>query len=72
MLVHPNSNTILQLRTDTMELLNFEESVSKLSSEAKGFTYLGVFCYLLSAMGFVSFVRTKHKSGKHRPVRKLK
>lgn len=72
MLVHPNSNTILQLRTGTMELLDFEESVSKLSSEAKGFTYLGVFCYLLSATGFVSFVRIKHKSGKHRPVRKLK
>ncbi|MGN0518384.1 MAG: hypothetical protein ACI4II_06640 [Acutalibacteraceae bacterium] len=39
MLVHPNSDTILSMKVDNRELLNFDDSMQKLSSQKKDFSY---------------------------------
>lgn len=59
MMVHPNSNTILEMETGTTKILEFNDSVQKLSSEASGFMYLGVFCYILALMGAGYFIFPK-------------
>lgn len=59
MMVHPNSNTILEMETGTTKILEFNDSVQKLSSEASGFVYLGVLCYILALMGAGYFIYPK-------------
>ena len=51
MLVHPNSNTILEMTIGNTKLLAFHESMQKLSSEIVPFMYLGIFCYLSALIG---------------------
>lgn len=59
MMVHPNSNTILEMEIGTMKILEFDDSMQKLSSEASGFMCLGVFCYILALMGAGYFIFPK-------------
>lgn len=59
MMVHPNSNTILEMEIGTTKILEFNDSVQKLSSEASGFMCLGVFCYILALMGAGYFIFPK-------------
>lgn len=59
MIVHPNSNKIMQMETNTLKLLNFEESAEKLTSEARGFMYFGIFFYILAFVGLVSILFKK-------------
>ena len=56
MMIHPNSNTVLDLEIGTVKILEFHDSVQKLSSEASGFMYLGIFCYVMALMGTGYFV----------------
>ena len=51
MLVHPNSDSVLSLRTAEKELLNFDEAMSGLSGERMGFLILGLIMYIGAAMG---------------------
>ncbi|MBE5758930.1 MAG: hypothetical protein E7332_02740 [Clostridiales bacterium] len=51
MLVHPNSNTILEMTIGNTKLLAFHDSMQKLSSEASVFICLGIFCYLSALIG---------------------
>ena len=51
MMVHPNSNIILEMKVGTTKILQFQDSVRRLSSEVSGFMYLGFFCYLMALMG---------------------
>jgi hypothetical protein len=61
MLVHPNSNTILEMEVGTERLLKFQDSIDKLSSEATGFMYLGIFCYAFAAAGSFHLIKRKKR-----------
>ena len=49
LLIHPNSNTIVELLTDRGYVLNFEDTILQLGNEAKGFMFLGVFASKIAA-----------------------
>lgn len=53
MYVHPQSSTILEIKTDNGSILQFEESVKKLSSEVTGFLFLGIFMYACAVYGII-------------------
>ncbi len=61
MMVHPNSNTILEMGVGTTKLLEFHDSVQKLTAEVSGFMYLGFFCYLMALIGAGYFVLPKRR-----------
>ena len=61
MMIHPNSNTILEMEVGTTKLLEFHDSVQKLTSEASGFMYLGIFCYIVALMGAGYFILPKRR-----------
>ena len=61
MIVHPNSNTIMELHTDSRVLLEFQNTSEKLTGEATGFMGLGLFCYVLSACGLISLLFRKRR-----------
>lgn len=59
MKVHPNSNTILEMKVGADEFLAFQDSVQKLSSETSGFFVAGVFCYIAAIVGAYQLIRLK-------------
>lgn len=61
MIVHPNSNTIMELYADNQVLLEFQKTSEKLAGEATGFMGLGLFCYVLSACGLINLVFRKKR-----------
>ena len=61
MIVHPNSNTIMELHADNQVLLEFQNTSEKLTGEATGFMGLGLFCYLLSICGLINLVFGKKR-----------
>lgn len=61
MLVHPNSNTVLEMTVGETTLLNLEESVEKLSGEASGFKVLGCVCYVLAIGGLIQVIVSNRK-----------
>ena len=56
MLVHPNSNTIWELKHDGKTILSFEESQKDIKNENVGFIVLGIFMYFCAAIGFGSLL----------------
>ena len=61
MTVHPNSDKILELRTDSLVLLGFQATSEKLTGEATGFMGLGLFCYALSVWGLAGLLFRKSR-----------
>lgn len=61
MIVHPSSNTILELHADNQVLLEFQNTSEMLTGEATGFMGLGLFCYVLSACGLISLLFRKRR-----------
>lgn len=61
MIVHPNANTILEMKAGTTRLLEFHDSVQKLASEASESMYLGIFCYIMALMGAGYFILPKRR-----------
>lgn len=57
MYVHPNSDTILELRTQSDTILDFDTASSCLSYNRTGFTYLGIFMYIAAAAVLVKIVK---------------
>ena len=53
MLVHPNSDTVLELKHGDKTILSFQESQKDIKSENIGFIVLGVFMYYCAAIGLV-------------------
>ena len=51
LLIHPNSNTIVELSTENGTILTFDETIRKLGGEAIGFLFLGLFMYFCSLVG---------------------
>lgn len=48
MLIHPNSNTILELTVNGDQLLQFDYVQNRLRTENRGFMWLALFCYAFS------------------------
>lgn len=61
MIVHPNSNTIMELHADNQVLLEFQNTSEKLTGEATGFMGVGLFCYVLSICGLISLLFRKRR-----------
>lgn len=61
MMMHPNSNVILDMEIGKTKILNFHDSVQQLSSEGLGFMVLGVFCYSMAFMGAGHFILQKKR-----------
>ena len=57
LLIHPNSNKIVEFSTKNGTILTFDETIRKLSGEATGFLFLGLFMYFCSLVGlyYVAF-----------------
>lgn len=51
LLIHPNSNTIVEFSTENGNILAFDETIRKLSGEATDFLFLGLFMYFCSLVG---------------------
>ena len=66
LLIHPNSNTIVEFSSSHSSLLTFDETINNLNGEATGFLFLGLFMYFCALVGLYyvvfHFVR-KRKCG---------
>ena len=51
LLIHPNSNTIVEFSTENATILTFDETIRKLGEEATGFLLLGLFMSLCALVG---------------------
>ncbi len=56
LLIHPNSNTIVEFFNDQTVLLTYEETISKLDGESFGFLFLGFFMYFCALVGLYYIV----------------
>lgn len=63
LLIHPNSNTIVEFSYEGGNILSFNETITKLNAEASGFLFLGFFMYLCSLLGLYHTILhiIKHK-----------
>lgn len=57
LLIHPNSNKILEMVDDGEIILAFDVAMGKLSSKVTGFTILGIFVYFGAAHGAIKLIR---------------
>ena len=51
LLIHPNSNTIVEFSSSHGSLLIFDETINDLDGEATGFLFLGLFMYFCALVG---------------------
>ena len=56
MLVHPNSDTVWELKHGDNTILSFEESQKDIKNENVGFIILGIFMYFCAAIGLGSLL----------------
>ena len=56
LLIHPNSNSVVEFSTGNVTLIKFDEAIDKLGNEVTEFLVLGVFMYLCALLGFVNVV----------------
>ncbi len=52
LLIHPNSNTLLEVKTADRVYLEFSKTIGKLETEKTGFLFLGIFSYICAVVGF--------------------
>ena len=71
MLVHPNSDTILDMKAGSVKILDFDVAMQDLHSEAIGFLILGIVLYIGAAYAIYSLVaeftrlhKLKHKKSR--------
>ena len=64
LLIHPNSNTVVEFFAPNGYLLEFDDTMSMLTYEKNGFFFLGIFAYLLAVTGLYYIIVFKTK--KHR------
>ncbi len=51
LLIHPHSNTVVELSNEDGVLLKFDDTIKKLKNEALGFLFLGIFMFICSFVG---------------------
>ena len=64
LIIHPESDTILDMRTDDSVLIEFDESIEILYFENKGFMVLGIIIYSFSVFGLIYFIHLNYRSHK--------
>ena len=67
--VHPNSGTILDMKTDNGSILNFDEVQRELQVENIGFFIMGIFSYLCAIAAAVFLIKNLHKNRKTKKPR---
>lgn len=67
--VHPNSDTILDMKTDNGSIMNFDEVQRELQVENIGFFIIGVFLYLCAIVSAVYLIKNLHKNRKTKKPR---
>lgn len=72
MLVHPNSDTVWELKHGDKTILSFEESQKDIKSENIGFVVLGVFMYFCAAIGLGSLLTRGVRARKNKKRSKRK
>ena len=72
MLVHPNSDTVWELKHGDKTILSFEESQKDIKNENVGFIALGVFMYLCAAIGLGSLLMRGIRARKNNQRNKRK
>lgn len=72
MLVHPNSDTVWELKHGDKTILSFEESQKDIKNENVGFIALGVFMYLCAAIGLGSLLMRGIRARKNNKRNKRK
>ena len=70
MLVHPNSDTVWELKHGDKTILSFEESQKDIKNENVGFIILGIFMYFCAVIGFGSLLMRGVKARKKNRRRK--
>ena len=70
MLVHPNSDTVWELKHGDKTILSFEESQKDIKDENIGFIILGIFMYFCAVIGFGSLLMRGVKARKKNRRRK--
>ncbi|MBE6960443.1 MAG: hypothetical protein E7448_06970 [Ruminococcaceae bacterium] len=69
LLLHPNSNTIVEFSNENDYILIFDDTISKLRNEATGFLLLGIFMYFCSLVGLhytvLNIVRKRKAKMRH-------
>lgn len=66
LLIHPNSNTIVELSTDDEYLMKLDKTNDALAKEATGFLYLGYFMFFCAIVGLYYTILYSIKRIKHR------
>ena len=56
LLIHPNSDTVVEFTCESGTLLTFDETIDKLEGEATGFLFFGLFMYFCALVGFYHIV----------------
>lgn len=70
LLVHPNSDTILDMHVNGNNILTFDEVQSKLSGENKGFFVLGLFMYFCALYALCSLATQSKRMYSRRKAQK--
>ena len=66
LLIHPNSNTIVEFSSSHGSLLVLDETINDLDGEATGFLFLGLFMYFCALVGLYYIVFHLVRKSKHR------
>ena len=66
MLVHPNSDTVWELKHGDKTILSFEESQKDIKNENVGFIILGIFMYFCATIGLGSLLMRGIRARKRR------
>ncbi|MBE6649272.1 MAG: hypothetical protein E7614_07140 [Ruminococcaceae bacterium] len=56
LLIHPNSNTIVEFSTKSISILEFNDTMKKLRTENTAFLFLGIFMYICMVVGLYYIV----------------
>lgn len=68
LLIHPNSDTVMELSCESGTLLTFDDSVQRLAGDTMLFTVLGIIMYAAALGGLYEFIRQwRRKKRTHSP-----
>ena len=66
LLIHPNSNTVVEFATETKTLLLFDTTITKLGIERTGFLFPGFFMYFCALTGMYHIILNTRKHRKRK------
>ena len=56
LLIHPTSNSVVEISAGDVTLINFDEAINKLGNEVTEFLVLGMFMYLCALLGLGNII----------------